>query len=29
VGLKLLDPGERYTAGFSVSVQDLARGSLV
>jgi galactose mutarotase-like enzyme len=22
-GLKLLDPGERYTAGFSVSVQDL------
>ena len=28
-GLKLLDPGERYTAGFSVSVQDLARGSLV
>src|SRR5262249_44787914 len=21
-GLKLLDPGERYTAGFSVSVQD-------
>jgi galactose mutarotase-like enzyme len=28
-GLKLLDPGERYTAGFSVSVQDLARASLV
>jgi galactose mutarotase-like enzyme len=23
-GLKLLDPGERYTAGFSVSVEDLA-----
>jgi aldose 1-epimerase len=22
-GLKLLDPGERYTAGFSVSIQDL------
>ena len=28
-GLKLLDPGERYTAGFSVSVEDLDRASLV
>jgi galactose mutarotase-like enzyme len=28
-GLKLLEPGERYTAGFSVSVEDLARASLV
>jgi galactose mutarotase-like enzyme len=28
-GLKLLDPGKRYTAGFSVSVQDLNRASRV
>ena len=28
-GLKLLDPGERYTAGFSVSIEDLDRASLV
>jgi aldose 1-epimerase len=28
-GLTLLDPGERHTAGFSVSVRDLDRASLI